>query len=121
MVVCFGSKPGNHVQYYDLPDSKVVLINGYNFYCNGSHCSNFKVIVLQEIKDNQVYAAVLDYPGVYPHTFGNIRIFRSKTDNSPSIYLVKSSKNGKQTEDFQALSLNDLLSASPKTAKLDIN
>ncbi|MGE7774241.1 hypothetical protein ACQKLP_05935 [Chitinophaga sp. NPDC101104] len=118
VIVWYEPSFGPCAQYYQLSDRKVLLVRGLNFYCNGSNCTNFKIILIQETKGMETSAAILDFPGIYPFDFENIRLFSHKSNESPSIYIVKSGMNGTQTSDFEIIKLDDLFANSRKTLKL---
>ncbi|MGN6419354.1 MAG: hypothetical protein ACTHMC_17780, partial [Pseudobacter sp.] len=96
---------GPVAKVYKLSDRIIYLIRGLNFYCNGTHCTNFKVIALQKFNDQRTKADYINFPGEYPYDFDAIDVFLSQQNNVPKIYIVKKGRQGKQVDDFDVLDL----------------
>lgn len=103
--VWYGKDFGPVARVYKLSDRNIFLIRGLNFYCNGSHCTNFKVIVLQQYKDNRVSADYLNFPGIYPYVFDAIDIFLVQNDSVPKMFIIKKGHQGNQVADFEIIDL----------------
>lgn len=106
VIVWYGKSFGIAAKYYGLPDRDVYLIRGLNFFCNGSNCMNYKILLLQKSKKTgNVSVSAFNFPGNYPYSFETTFLFRTKTDSIPKLFLVKEGKTGTKLSDFQMVNI----------------
>lgn len=106
VIVWYGKKIGIAAKYYELLDRDIYLIRGINYYCNGSNCMNYKVLVIQKRKGgSHISVSIINFPGNYPYSFETTFLFRIKDDPIPKLYIIKQGKTGNQLSDFQMLDI----------------
>jgi hypothetical protein len=86
----YGKYFGPVARVYQEGDATIVLIRGINFYCQGSHCTNYKVIVIVN-RGSEMNVSIIGNPGYYPFNFENTYLIKG-LENKPSIYVVKKGK-----------------------------
>lgn len=104
--VWYGKDFGVAAKYYMLDDREVYLIRGINYYCNGSNCMNYKILLIQKFKSsNSTFVNAINLPGNYPYSFENFFLFRLKNDPIPKLYIVNEGKSGIRLSDYKIVNL----------------
>ncbi|MDX2247570.1 MAG: hypothetical protein SF052_12375 [Bacteroidia bacterium] len=96
---------GSNVKYYKVGNNSVILFSGFNFACNGSHCSSYTVMSVQ-ISGTEINVNAISYPGLYPFDFSNTFLFRNSANGNLNIWGVKKGVGSlKNTDDFEEITL----------------
>ncbi|MEO1262599.1 MAG: hypothetical protein AAFZ15_27585 [Bacteroidota bacterium] len=104
-ILWYNSDFDTALKYYKLGNKEVFLINGINFYCNGSHCSSYQVFILLRNGVKSSGKAVY-YQGNHLLSFENTHLFKNNEGESYGIYLLKDVNEINDETDFELFTIN---------------
>lgn len=104
--VWYGKSFGICAKNYLVGNRLIYLIRGINYFCNGSNCSNYKILYLQkDLVSNKLSYGMIDFPGKYPYDFENVFLFQEKDSTVPKMYIVKEGRWGDKLSDYTKITL----------------
>ncbi|PLK44201.1 hypothetical protein [Emticicia sp. TH156] len=82
-------------------NQEIILLRGLNMFCNGSNCNNYKILLI--IKgSNGTSVHYINTRAIYPYDFENTMLFKTKTNEKPSFFIIDPSlSNIDSTQDFE--------------------
>jgi hypothetical protein len=98
--VWYGKSFGICAKTYQVGNRLIYLIRGTNYFCNGSNCSNYKILYLQkDLASNKLSSGVIDFRGKYPYIFENVFLFHEKDSTVPKMFILKEDAWGDKLSD----------------------